>query len=171
MRYEAPESLDAAVALLAGEAGLARILAGGTDLLVQLRSGRVEPDLVVDVKRIPELCAIAAEDGGFRVGAAVTGAELGEHAEAAHREAGAEAAGTANGLIAVGAMADITAAAARDAGLGRVSAVADVDSPAQELRGWPQPGRGGVLKASRPPRTAPLDPGAPASSISIPAKL
>ena len=79
MRYEAPESLDAAVALLAGEAGLARILAGGTDLLVQLRSGRVEPDLVVDVKRIPELCAIAAEDGGFRVGAAVTGAELGEH--------------------------------------------------------------------------------------------
>ena len=81
MRYEAPESLDAAVALLAGEAGLARILAGGTDLLVQLRSGRVEPDLVVDVKRIPELCAIAAENGGFRVGAAVTGAELGEHSE------------------------------------------------------------------------------------------
>ena len=79
MRYEAPESLDAAVALLAGEAGLARVLAGGTDLLVQLRSGRVEPDLVVDVKRIPELCAIAAENGGFRVGAAVTGAELGEH--------------------------------------------------------------------------------------------
>ena len=81
MPYEAPGSLDAAVKLLASEAGLARILAGGTDLLVQLRSGRVEPDLVVDVKRIPEVCAIAAENGGFRVGAAVTGAELGEHAE------------------------------------------------------------------------------------------
>lgn len=81
MRYEAPESIDAAVKLLAGEAGLARVLAGGTDLLVQLRSGRVEPDLVVDVKRIPELRAIAAEDGGFRIGAAVTGAELSEHPE------------------------------------------------------------------------------------------
>ena len=63
MRYEAPESLEAAVKLLAGEAGLARVLAGGTDLLVQLRSGRVEPELVIDVKRIPELSAITAEDG------------------------------------------------------------------------------------------------------------
>ncbi len=83
VRYEAPESLDAAVKLLAGEAGLARVRAGGTELLVQLRSGRVEPDLVVDLTRIPEMGAIAAEDGGFRVGAAVTGAELGEHPEVA----------------------------------------------------------------------------------------
>ena len=80
MRYEAPETLDAAVALLAGADGSARLLAGGTDLLVQLRAETIEPALVVDVKRIPELCAIAAEDGGFRIGAAVTGAELGEHA-------------------------------------------------------------------------------------------
>ena len=80
VRYEAPESLDAAVALLSGEAGLARLLAGGTDLLVQLRAGLVEPDLVVDVKHIPEMRAITAEDGGFRIGAAVAGAELGEHA-------------------------------------------------------------------------------------------
>jgi carbon-monoxide dehydrogenase medium subunit len=80
MRYEAPETLDAAVTLLNGEAGQARPLAGGTDLLVQLRSGMVEPDLVVDLKRIPALRQIAAVDGGFRVGAAVSGAELGEHA-------------------------------------------------------------------------------------------
>ena len=80
MRYEAPETIDAAVALLAKEAGLARVLAGGTDLLVQLRSGTVEPDLVVDIKRIPEMHRITAEAGGFRVGAAVSGAELGEHA-------------------------------------------------------------------------------------------
>jgi carbon-monoxide dehydrogenase medium subunit len=66
--------------LLNGEAGQARPLAGGTDLLVQLRSGMVEPDLVVDLKRIPALRQIAAVDGGFRVGAAVSGAELGEHA-------------------------------------------------------------------------------------------
>lgn len=81
MRYESPETIDAAVALLARESGLARVLAGGTDLLVQLRSGLVEPDLVVDIKRIPEMRRITAEAGGFRIGAAVSGAELGEHPE------------------------------------------------------------------------------------------
>ncbi|MGE0653884.1 MAG: xanthine dehydrogenase family protein subunit M, partial [Alphaproteobacteria bacterium] len=79
MRYEAPDSLDAAVALLSKEGGMARVLAGGTDLLVQLRSGMVEPDLVVDIKRIPEMRKITAEGGGFRIGAAVSGAEFGEH--------------------------------------------------------------------------------------------
>jgi len=79
MRYEAPESLDAAVALLAGSKGEARVLAGGTDLLVQLRADMIEPALVVDVKRIKELCQIKAEKGGFRVGAAVSGAVLNEH--------------------------------------------------------------------------------------------
>ena len=79
MRYEVPESLDAAVEMLAGEAGVARVLAGGTDLLVQLRVGMVDPALVVDIKRIPEMSAITAENGGFRVGAAVSGAVLGEH--------------------------------------------------------------------------------------------
>jgi aerobic carbon-monoxide dehydrogenase medium subunit len=81
MRYEAPETLDAAVALLAGAGGPARLLAGGTDLLVQLRAGVIEPELVVDIKRIAEMRQIAAEGGGFRIGAAVSGAELGEHAE------------------------------------------------------------------------------------------
>ena len=80
MRYESPESLDAAVALLAGADGEARVLAGGTDLLVQLRAEVMEPTLVVDVKRIPEMRAITVEGGGFRVGAAVSGAEIGEHA-------------------------------------------------------------------------------------------
>jgi carbon-monoxide dehydrogenase medium subunit len=70
MRYEAPATAEAAAALLAGEKGLARALAGGTDLLVQMRSGRVEPALVVDVKRIPELMTISKEGGAFRVGAA-----------------------------------------------------------------------------------------------------
>lgn len=81
MRYESPETIEAAVALLAQEAGIARVLAGGTDLLVQLRSGLIEPDLVVDIKRIPEMRRIAPERGGFRIGAAVSGAELGEHPE------------------------------------------------------------------------------------------
>ncbi len=80
MRYEAPETIDGALALLAAASGEARLLAGGTDLLVQLRSELIEPELVVDLKRIAELTGIVAEDGGFRIGAAVTGAELGEHA-------------------------------------------------------------------------------------------
>jgi aerobic carbon-monoxide dehydrogenase medium subunit len=79
MRYEAPTTIAAAVKLLAGKAGLARVLAGGTDLLVQMRTERIAPDLIVDVKRIASLRAIKAEKGGFRVGAAVAGAELGEH--------------------------------------------------------------------------------------------
>jgi CO/xanthine dehydrogenase FAD-binding subunit len=80
MQYEAPETIEAAVTLLAGQAGLARVLAGGTDLLVQLRSGVIEPDLVVDIKRIPAMSKIAGERGGFRIGGAVSGAELREHA-------------------------------------------------------------------------------------------
>ncbi len=79
MRYEAPATIEAAAAALAGEGGVARVLAGGTDLLVQMHSGMAPPDLVVDIKRIPATRQITAEDGGFRIGAAVTGAELGEH--------------------------------------------------------------------------------------------
>ena len=80
MRYESPESVESAVSLLANGAARPRILAGGTDLLVQLRAGMVDPDLIVDIKKIREARQISAEDGGFRVGAAVSGAELGEHA-------------------------------------------------------------------------------------------
>ncbi len=79
IRYEAPQTLQAAVALLSGAKGRARVLAGGTDLLIQMRGGRVSPDLLVDIKGIPELRAIADEDGGFRFGAAVSCMELVEH--------------------------------------------------------------------------------------------
>ena len=81
MRYEAPETKGEAVSLLAMAEGNARVLAGGTDLLVQLRAGMVEPGVVVDIKNIAETREINAENGGFRVGAAVTGAELDEHKE------------------------------------------------------------------------------------------
>ncbi|EBA13739.1 xanthine dehydrogenase family protein, medium subunit [Roseobacter sp. CCS2] len=62
------------------EDGIARILAGGTDVLVQLKAEMVEPDLMVDLKHLPGMRDIVAEDGGFRVGAAVCGAEMGEDA-------------------------------------------------------------------------------------------
>ena len=80
MRYEAPESVEGAVSLLAGGGPRGRVLAGGTDLLVQLRAGVIAPDLVVDIKRIRETREIREEDGMLVIGAAVTGAELGEHA-------------------------------------------------------------------------------------------
>jgi aerobic carbon-monoxide dehydrogenase medium subunit len=80
MRYEAPESVEGAVALLAGARGETRVLAGGTDLLVQLRADLVDPELIVDIKRIPETRTITEDQGGWRIGAAVTGAELREHA-------------------------------------------------------------------------------------------
>jgi carbon-monoxide dehydrogenase medium subunit len=81
MRYEAPHSLDQAVALLAGEQGDARVLAGGTDLLVQMKTDLIDPVLIVDIKGIAELREIKEEAGGFRIGAAVAGAELKEHAK------------------------------------------------------------------------------------------
>jgi len=81
MKYEAPETVEAAVALLAGAGGEAWVLAGGTDLLVQMHAELVQPDLIVDIKRITELREIGVEASGFRIGAAVAGAELGEHAE------------------------------------------------------------------------------------------
>jgi len=79
MEYQAPTSLDAAVDILAGASGDCRILAGGTDLLVRLRSEMIEPDTVLDIKRIDSLRSIDQEDGGWRIGAAVSGAEMGEH--------------------------------------------------------------------------------------------
>ena len=79
MRYESPGTVADAVDMLAAEAGIAKVLAGGTDLLVQTRSGMIEPDLVVDLKRIPGMLDIQSEDGGFRIGAGVSCARLGEH--------------------------------------------------------------------------------------------
>ncbi len=81
MQYEAPGTVEEAISLLAKANGEAKILAGGTDLLVQLRSRLIQPGLIVDIKKIAELRTISAEaDGGFRIGAAVSGAEIGEHA-------------------------------------------------------------------------------------------
>src|SRR5215510_1393251 len=80
LRYLAPETLDEAVGAFAKAGSAARILAGGTDLLVQMRSGVLKPGIIVDIKKIPEMTAIAQDaDGGFRIGAAVSGMALAEH--------------------------------------------------------------------------------------------
>lgn len=77
LSYLAPASVDEAVKALSGPA--ARALSGGTDLLVQVRSGRAKPDHIVDLKRIPGLIGIRAENGGFVIGSATCGAMLSEH--------------------------------------------------------------------------------------------
>ncbi|MGN1285273.1 MAG: FAD binding domain-containing protein [Bradyrhizobium sp.] len=81
MRYVAPRTLDEAIGAFAAAGSAARIMVGGTDLLVQMRSGLVRPGLIVDIKKIGEMTEITeTADGGFRVGAAVSGMELAEHA-------------------------------------------------------------------------------------------
>ena len=79
MRFETAKTTKEAVALLAGEKGRAQVLAGGTDLLVRMKTGLSEPDLLVDIKRIPAMKEIKEAGGGFSIGAAVSGMELGEH--------------------------------------------------------------------------------------------
>jgi len=79
MQYEAPETTKAAVGLLAKAKGSAYVLAGGSDLLVRMKGGFVEPDLVVDIKRIKAMREVKKTASGFTIGAAVSCAELGEN--------------------------------------------------------------------------------------------
>jgi carbon-monoxide dehydrogenase medium subunit len=80
LRYLAPDTLDEAIKAFASAGSAGRILAGGTDLLVQMRAGSVKPGVIVDIKKIAEMTAIEeTAGGGFRIGAAVPGAVLSEH--------------------------------------------------------------------------------------------
>lgn len=78
--YQAPTSVGEAVALLVDPAHRARLFAGGTDLLVQMRRGLFTPGMLVDVKRIPELNRLIFDSGeGLTLGAAVSCAWLCDH--------------------------------------------------------------------------------------------
>jgi CO/xanthine dehydrogenase FAD-binding subunit len=68
--YSAPRTLGEAVETMTLHPQ-ARALAGGTDLLVQMRTGRKQPDIVVDVKRIPEMNVLSLDASGLTLGAAV----------------------------------------------------------------------------------------------------
>lgn len=82
MRYHTPSSFEEAASLAAAASGVTRFLAGGTDVLVQLRAGTVLPDDLIDLKKIPGTGDITrTDDGGWRIGVAVPGIQLGTHAE------------------------------------------------------------------------------------------
>src|SRR6202163_3140806 len=76
--YTAPSTVEEAVRILAEAPGTAKVLSGGTDLLVHLRSGRAKPGLIVDIKKIPGISDIRERDGGFVIGASTPGAVIGE---------------------------------------------------------------------------------------------
>ena len=78
MRFESPTTTKAAATLLASESGVAHVLAGGTDLLVRMKMGSIEPDLVVDIKRIESLRTLKVAAAGVQIGAAVPAVRLGE---------------------------------------------------------------------------------------------
>jgi carbon-monoxide dehydrogenase medium subunit len=80
VEYLSPASVADAICALKSAGDAARLMAGGTDLLVQMRSGRARPKVVIDLKRIPGMTEIREEDGGFLIGAATSGAALGDHA-------------------------------------------------------------------------------------------
>ena len=73
LSFSAPTTVDEAVRALASAQGLAKPLSGGTDLLVQMRTGRVRPEVIVDLKRIPELIGIREESDRFVIGASTPG--------------------------------------------------------------------------------------------------
>jgi len=79
MRYERPSTMKDAVALLASAKNNAFVLAGGSDLLVRMRGGYVEPELVVDIKQVKGLDEISKTNTGFKIGASVSCAKMGEH--------------------------------------------------------------------------------------------
>lgn len=173
--YHAPRSMDEAITLLQAADGDVAALAGGTDLLVQLRLGTKQPNIIVDLKRIPGLTEVTLSADGLRLGAATCAAALGENAAVKHAYPGlveaAELIGSTQiqGRASVGgnlcngspAADTVPALAALDArceiagpnGLREVPVAQFVTGPGQTIL---EPGEFlvALLIASRPPRSA-----------------
>ncbi len=79
MQYHSPDSFEEAASLAASAKGVVRYLAGGTDVLVQMRSDIVMPDVLIDLKKIEGTRDISNNPDGWQIGAAVSGAEMTEH--------------------------------------------------------------------------------------------
>ncbi|HEX6587878.1 MAG TPA: FAD binding domain-containing protein [Longimicrobiales bacterium] len=110
-QYHAPRSLAEALDLLAQHAGNALPIAGGTDLVPNMKQGLFAPEHLVALSRVPELRGVELTDDGLRIGATMTLAEVGAHplvrahapsfADAASRVAGPQLrnAGTIGGNL------------------------------------------------------------------------
>ena len=102
MKYLSPTSVQEAVGLLTS--GGARVFAGATDQIPQLRAGRPEPDTLVDLKRIDRLVSLTRHERGWTIGAATPAVRLTEDAELAATFPGlVEQGGTAVIVHAIGA--------------------------------------------------------------------
>ena len=78
-QYYEPETLEGACLLLSKFGKEARILAGGTDLLVQMRKGSLAPGHVINIKKIKDLDFIRQNSDGYRLGALATISEIAAH--------------------------------------------------------------------------------------------
>jgi CO/xanthine dehydrogenase FAD-binding subunit len=79
IEYKVAKSVKEAASMMAASKGKGFILAGGTDLLVQMKSGMRSPGVIIDVKKIAEMTTITEKNGAFRIGAATSAAVIGEH--------------------------------------------------------------------------------------------
>ena len=80
MQYAAPTTVDEARSLLADNPG-SRVFAGATDLVPQMRAGRSEPSVMVDLKRIDRLMSVSHAGGQWTIGAATPTSDLTHNAE------------------------------------------------------------------------------------------
>jgi CO/xanthine dehydrogenase FAD-binding subunit len=79
IRYMAARNVKEAVKMMQAAKGKGLFLAGGTDLLVQMKSGMKAPGVIIDVKKIPEMTTVVEKKGAFTIGAATPAAVLGEN--------------------------------------------------------------------------------------------
>jgi carbon-monoxide dehydrogenase medium subunit len=79
IQYQTAKTVKEACKFMLAAKGKGYILAGGTDLLVQMKSGARAPGVIVDVKKIPEMTTIVEKKGSFTIGAATPAAVIGEH--------------------------------------------------------------------------------------------
>ena len=86
--YCAPTSLQEAMDAMAARQGSASLLAGGTDLIVMMRARRKRPDLLIDVKKIPELSQLHIDEAGLTIGASVNCRTVFENEQIAERYPG-----------------------------------------------------------------------------------
>ena len=94
--YASARSLKEAVSLLGEKPGKARVIAGGTDLIPQMKERLAEPDRLVNLKTIPGLDRIGVDKKGLRLGALALLAEIADHPEVLlHWRALAQGAGAA----------------------------------------------------------------------------